>query len=212
MVNSTPNAFTVFLSSGPIYSDVLCKTFVCLFSDDWSKGMDNYSGLFDISLKIANCFNTWNLFIFLRHDWFKVGKLKHMVGMSRDDVRNLEGTLVISVFILDTLAPFPTFNCVFFRFFYWICLFQHFIIWTPWQIRSRQDELKWRVDIVWVFYWFLIMTLRWGAWSIWPSLLCMNSRHQCLFFCPAWQMCSFFLPVLRILDPPAAMHPLVTAL
>lgn len=88
----------------------------------------------------------------MRNDWFKVGKFKHMVGMSRGDVRNLEeGSLVISVFILDTLAAFPNFNLFFFRFFYWICLFQHFITWIPLQIRNRQDELKCRVDTLGVF-------------------------------------------------------------
>lgn len=40
-VNSTPNVLTILLSSGSVYSDTLCKTFICLFSDDWSKDTDN---------------------------------------------------------------------------------------------------------------------------------------------------------------------------
>lgn len=40
----------------------------------------------------------------MRSDWFQVGNLTLMVGMSKGDIRNLEeGTLVINVFILDTL-------------------------------------------------------------------------------------------------------------
>lgn len=95
----------------------------------------------------------------------------------------------------SSLAAFPNFNLFFFRFFCLVCLFQHFIIWIPLQIRNRQDELKCRVDtlrvLFLVFSWFLILTVRQGAWSIWPSLLCMNSRYHCPFFCPPWQMCSF---------------------
>lgn len=118
-----------------------------------------------------------------------------MVGMSRGDMtfrrRNFGNQCVHSWY--SYLAAFPNFNLFVFRFFYWICVFQHFIIWIPLQIRNGQGEITCRVDTVGGFFNMIFYNgSKIRCLGIWPSLLCMNSRHHCLFFCPAWQMCSFF--------------------
>lgn len=51
--------------------------------------------------------------------------------------------------------------------------------------------------LIFFFTSFLIVTVRRGAWSIWPSLLCMNSRHHCLFFVLPGRCAAFSYVPLR---------------